>query len=104
MWSKLFYNTSLWNSFREKIYDVNGNSFGYKTKIVENTSERPGNEGDASQLLVPTLNVEFTVPLKFRSNICRSIDLSLINCDIEIDLAGTKDYVLIEQNNNVTGV
>ena len=104
MWPKLFYNTSLWNSFREKIDDVDGNSFGYKTKIVGNTSQRPGNEGDANQLPVPTLNVEFIVPLKFRSNICRSIDFSLINCDIEIDLAWTKDYVLIEQNNNITGV
>ena len=44
---------SLWNNCKDEIDDVDDNvpdskSFEYKTKIVGNTSERPGNEGDAN--------------------------------------------------------
>ena len=43
----------LWNYYRDGFDDVDGNasdgkSFIYKTKIVGNTPERPGNEGDAN--------------------------------------------------------
>ena len=100
---------SLWNYYRDEIDDVDdnasdGKSFEYKTKIVENTPGRPGNEGDAIQPPVPTLNVEIIIPLKYLSNFCRSIGLPLINCEIELDLSWTKDCVLIEQNNSITGV
>ena len=48
---------SLWNYYRDKIYDFNNNalddkSFKYKTKIVEKRPERPpqpGNLGHANQ-------------------------------------------------------
>ena len=44
---------SLWNYYRDEIDDVDndasgGNSFNYKTKVVGNTPERPGNEGYAN--------------------------------------------------------
>ena len=96
---------SLWNYYGD-ITDVgdnasDGKSFIYKTKIVGNTPERPGNEGDANRLPVPTLNVEVTIPLKYLSNFLKSLDLPLINCEIELDLTWTKDCVLIEQNNNI---
>ena len=89
---------SLWNYYRDKIDDVDDNasddnSFEYQTKIVGNTPERPGNEGNASLSSVPTLNIEVTIPLKYFSNCCRSLDLSLINCEIELDLSWTKDCV-----------
>ena len=45
---------------------------------------------------MPTLKVE----VKY----WRSLDFPLINCKIELDLSWTKDCVLIEQNNNITGV
>ena len=43
----------LWNYYRDKIADADDNasdgiSFEYNTKIVGNTPERPGNEGDAN--------------------------------------------------------
>ena len=38
------------------------------------------------------------------NNFWRSLDLALINCEIEHDLSRTKDCVLIEQNNNIAGV
>ena len=100
---------SLWNYYRDKIDEVDdnasdGKSFEYKTKIVGNTLEKPGNEGDANRPPVSTSNVEFTIPLKYHSNFWRSLDLPLINCKIEPDLSWAKDCVLIEQNNNITGV
>ena len=100
---------SLWNYYRDEIDDVDdnasdGKSFEYKTKIVGNTPGRPGNEGDAIQQPVPTLNIEITIPLKYLSNFCRSLGLPLINCEIELDLSWAKDCVLIEQNNSITGV
>ena len=100
---------SLWNYNRDKINDVDdnasdGKSFEYKTKMVGNTPERPENEGDANRPTVPTLNAEITIPLKYLCNFWRSLDLPLINCEIEFDLSCTKDCVLIKQNNNITGV
>ena len=100
---------SLWNYYEDQIDDVDDNAsdgklFIYKTKIVGNTPERPGNEGDANRPPVPTWNIEVTIPLKYLSNFCRYVDLPLINCELELDLSWTKDCVLIEQNNNITVV
>ena len=53
---------------------------------------------------VPNLNAEVTIPLKYLSNFWRFLDLPLINCDIELDLSWTKDFVLTEYHNNITGV
>ena len=103
---------SLWNYYRVKIDDVDdnasdGKSFIYKTKIVGKTPERPaqrGNSGDANrppQPAVPNLNV--TIPLKYLSNFWRSVDLLLMNCEIELYLTWSKDCVLIEHN-NIPGV
>ena len=86
---------SLWNYYRHKIDDVDdnasdGKSLEYKTKIG-NTPERSGNDGDANRPPVPTFIVEITIPLKYLSNFWRSLDLPLINCEIELDLSWTKD-------------
>ena len=82
---------SLWNYYRDEIYNFNdnasdGKSFKYKTKIVGKTPVRLGNERDANRQVVSTLNVEVTIPLKYLSNFWRFLDLSLINCEIELDL------------------
>ena len=74
----------LWNYYRDEIVTVDDNasdsqSFEYKTKIVGNTPEKPGNEGDANRPPVPTLHVEVTIPLKYLSNVWRFLDLTLIN-------------------------
>ena len=92
---------SLWNYYRDKIDDVDdnaldGKSFIHIIKIIGNTPERARNKGDAYQPPVPTWNVEATVPLKHLNNFWRSLDLLLINCEIELDLSWTKDCVLIE--------
>ena len=107
---------SLWNYYRDEIEvdevvddTSDGKSFDSKTKLVGETAERlpcPGNPGDTdrpSLPILPSLNVEVTIPLKYLSNFWRSLDLSLINCELELDLSWKKDSVLIEHN-NITGV
>ena len=105
---------SLWNYYRDKIDDVDDNasddkSFEYKKKLIGKLPKRPaqpGNEGDADrppQPPVPTLHVEVTITLKYLSNFWRSLDLPLMDCEIELNLLWTKDCVLIQHHNNITG-
>ena len=113
----------VWNYYVDEIDDVNDNasdrkSFEYKTQILWKTPQRPpqtppnlgGSQPPISpwppespQLPVPVLNVEVTIPLKYRSNVWRSLDLSLIDCEIELDLSWTEDCVLSEHYNIITG-
>ena len=84
---------SLWNYWRDEVindanknndgsnYKINNNkttasrSFEYKTEIIKRT---PANNA---------LNTGVVVLLKYLSNFLRSLDLSLINCEIELDLS-----------------
>ena len=105
----VLWHLSLWNYYRDETDDVDdntsdGKSFIHKTKIVGNTPERPGKEGDADRPPVLTLNNEVTIPLKYLSIFWKSLDLPLINCETELHLSWTNDCVLIEQNNNIAGV
>ena len=92
----------LWNYYRDEISNVND------TKIVGKTLEIPSSQEMIEILterhnLEPILNVEVTVPLKYLSNFWRSLDISLINCEEELDLLWRKDSVLIELHNNIRG-
>ena len=88
----------------------NSTSFKHKTKITEKITERPpqpGNKGHAYQPARPplaTLNIEVTIPLKYLSSLCRSLDLPLIICEVELTLSWTKVYILVEHNNNITSI
>ena len=88
----------LCNYYRDEIDEIHDKasddkSFEYKTKIVGNKPERSGNKADANRPPVPTLNIEVTILPKYLSNFWRSPDLSLTNCEIEIDLSLTKDCI-----------
>ena len=119
-YSQNYYMTSgtLQNYYRDETDDVNDNAsdgklFKYKIKIVGKTPEWPGQlpqppknpDGtqppQPQQPTVPTLNVEATIPFKYLSNFWRFFDLPPINCEIELDLSGTKDCVLC-QNITIT--
>ena len=107
---------SLWNYYRDEIDDAdanasNGKPFRYKTKIIGKTEARPqrppqpgpddnGNpQPRLDQPRIPPLNTDDVVPLKYLSNFWRSLDLPLINCEIELDLKWTRNCVLIEDDN-----
>ena len=72
-------------------YRVNNNkavtskSFKYKTKIIESTPDHDNR-----------LNAEAVIPLKYLSNFWRSLDLPLINCEIELDLLLSRYCVISE--------
>ena len=85
---------SLWNNHRDEVNDfanenddannfrINknkatpSNSFEYKTKLIGSTTNNDYR-----------LDAEVAVPLKHLSDLWRSLDLPLINCEIEIDLS-----------------
>ena len=60
----------------------NSASFKVKTKIADRT----GNDG--------TKNVKVRVPLKYLSNFWRTLEMLLINCEVNLTLAWSKDCVI----------
>ena len=67
----------------------NSNSFKYKIKLLGNINQLAA---DAAR--VGRLNVKVAVPLKYLSNFFRSIEMSLINCKIKLNLTWKKECVL----------
>ena len=89
---------SLWNYYRDEIYDdekenennnklnnktITSKSFKYKTKMIGSTSDNENR-----------LNTEVVVPLKYLSNFWRSLDLALINCEIELNFSWSRYYII----------
>ena len=67
------------NADKYRINNINtitSKSFEYKVELIGST---PTDNN--------TLNAEVVVPLKYLSNFWRFLDLSLINCQIELDLS-----------------
>ena len=61
----------------------NSNSFKYKIKLLGNI---PQLAADADAARVGRLNVKIVVPLKYLSNVSRSLEMPLINCKIKLNL------------------
>ena len=97
---------SLWNCYRGQINEdanetsaannkinnnktITGKSFEYKTKLIGST---PNNNN--------ILDPEIVLSLTYLSNFWRSLDLSLINCQIEIDLPWSKECLISGKINN----
>ena len=85
------------------------NHLNTRKKIIGKTEARldwPRNEGDADredQPPVPPLNTKTIAGLKYFSNMWKSLDFPLINFKIELDLKWTRNYGLIEEDDNITG-
>ena len=62
------------------------NSFNFKAKI-------PGQTGDDE-----TKNVEIMVPLKYLSNFWRTLDMPLINCEVNLILTWSSTCVIVSTN------
>ena len=56
-------------------------------KIKEKITTQTGNNG--------TKNIEIMVPLKYLSNFWRTLKMSLINCEINLDLNKLKNYIIV---------
>ena len=80
-YSKNYWKTtgSLWNYYRDEPSNPlssNSESFKYQTSIVGKT---PQNNDSLT-------NEKVVIPLKHLSNFWRSIDIPLINCEVELIL------------------
>ena len=67
----------------------NSDSFKYKIKLLGNIDQLAA---DAAR--VGRLNVKVVVPLKYLSSFFRSLEMPLINCKIELNVAWKKECVL----------
>ena len=94
---------SLWGFKRDEITnnanvtnDDNAPSFKYKVNLITNT------EADGTKK-----GVKIAVPLKYLSNFCKSLEIPLINCKVELSLRWIENCVLttaeIGANANATG-
>ena len=86
---------SFWDFKRDAI-DNNSPSFKYKADLIGNTEANGTKKG-----------VEIAVPLKYLSNLWRSLEVPLINCKIELSLKWIENCVLtsaaIGADANATG-
>ena len=111
---------SLWNYYRDQPSDplsTNSESFKYKNNITGNTYNVDltiiGDGGNP----IPNPNydvnkagkneTEVVIPLNYFSNFWRSLDIPLINCEVEIIFTWTKNCVLADMtvaNNPPSGL
>ena len=81
------------------VIDFNGanatDSFNFKTKITGQTAANNNNSNIAGRVLL--------VPLKYLSNFWRTLEMPLINCEIELILTCSADCIKIytDVNNQV---
>ena len=111
---------SLWNYYRDQPSDplsTNSESFKYKNYITGNTynvdltiigdggNPVPNPNYDANK--VGKNETEIAIPQKYLSNFWRTLDMLLINCEVEIILTWAKNCVLVDMtvaNNPPTGL
>ena len=70
----------------------NTDSFNFKTKITGQTAAN--NNGN----IAGRVNVEIMIPLKYLNNFWRTLEMSLINCEIELILNWSGNCVIIYTN------
>ena len=100
---------SLWNYYRDEPSNplsTNSESFKYKTSITGNTYdvEEEITDDDANEIHNPDYDAnkvgknetEVVIPLNHLSNFWRSLNISLINCEVELILTWSKDCVLAD--------
>ena len=93
----------LWNFYRDKVDDaanetaagywttnnrtITSRSFEYKAKVIGRT---PANNN--------MLKTDVVAPSKYLNKVWRSLDLSLINCEIELDFSRSEDCVISDMS------
>ena len=82
----------------EAIVDFNEanatDSFNFKNKI---TGQTAANNNDGN--IAGRADIEIVVPLKYLSNFWRTLEMPLINCEIELILDWSANCVIISTNN-----
>ena len=76
---------SLWQYYKDDPNDILTDSESFKSKV-----KITGN----SPAAVNTKDVEIIVPLKYLSNFWRTLEMPLINCEVNYILTWSKDYII----------
>ena len=106
---------SLWNYYKDEPRDplsTNSESFKYKTSITGNTynvdltigdggNPIPNPDYDANK--AGTKETEVVIPLKHLNNFWRSLDILLINCEVELILTWSKNCALADMTVRAAG-
>ena len=90
---------SLWNYYRDEPSNPlssNSESFKHKTRITENTYNACAGEAGYDANKVGKNETEVVISLKHLSNFWRSLNIPLINCEVELILAWSKNCVLFD--------
>ena len=90
---------SLCNYYRDEPSDPlssDSESFKYKTSITWNTYNVAAGEKGYDANKVGKNETEIVIPLKHLSNFWRSLNIPLINCEIELILTWSKNCVLAD--------
>ena len=90
---------SLWNYYREEPSNPlssNFKSLKYKTSITGNTYNVGVGEEGYDTNKVGKNETEIVIPLKHLSNFWRSLNIPLINCEVELILTWSKNCILAD--------
>ena len=90
---------SLWNYYRDEPSDPlssDSESFKYKTSITGNTYNIGSGEENYDANKVGNNETEVVIPLKYLSNFWRSLNIPLINYEVELILSWSKNCILAD--------
>ena len=90
-------NDTLWNYYRDgptNPLSSNSESFKHKASITGNTYSNGDGEEEYDQINVRKNKTEVVLLVKHLSNFSRSLNIPLINCEVEIILTWSKISVL----------
>ena len=93
----------LWNYYRDEpsnLLSSNSESFKYKTSITGKTYNIGASEEGYDANKVGKNETEGVIPLKYLSNFWRSLNIPLINCEIESILIWSKNCDLVDMTEN----
>ena len=89
---------SLWNYYRDKPNSGINNGINYSTMGSKSFDYKANFiEGGVTQNNLTKNDVKIVVPLKYLSNFWRSLNIPLINCEVELILTWFKNCVLISK-------
>ena len=91
----------MWNYYRDELSNPlcsNSESFKYKTSITGKTYKVGTDEANYDANKAGKNETEVVIPLKHLSNFWRSLNIPLINCEVELILTWFKNCVLIDKS------
>ena len=89
--------SSLWNYYRDEQTNplsCNSESFKYKTGITGNSSNIGNGKEGYDENKAGKKETKVVIPLKHLSNFWRSLNIPLINCELELVLTWSKNCFL----------